>query len=86
MQLRIIEIICGMLEQIPLQITIGRISIHVGGILSEIISLIPDVMLIILIIYLIKSKRRMEKRQEEIIKMLKNKDKVLTKSLQRDII
>lgn len=36
MQLRIIEIICGMLEQIPLHITIGRISIHVGGILSEI--------------------------------------------------
>lgn len=74
MKLRIIEIICEMLEQIPLHIPIGRIHISVGGILSVIIGLIPDVLLIILIIYFIKSIKRMEKRQEEIIKLLKDKE------------
>lgn len=74
MQLKIIEIICEMLEKIPFYIEIGRIAIRVGSILSVIVGLIPDVILIILIVYLIKSHRRIEKRQEEIIKKLEDKE------------
>lgn len=74
MKLRIIEIICELLERIPIYIPIGRISIRVGSILSEIIGIIPDVLLIILIVYLIKSHKRIEKRQKEIIKIFKDKE------------
>lgn len=74
MQLKIIEIICGLLKKIPLAINVGMIHVPIGWILSEIVSLTPDALLIILIIFYIKSHKRMEKRQEEIIKLLKDKE------------
>lgn len=72
--MHIIEILDEILIRLPLRIEIGMLSISIGGIISEIIKIAVDVLIILIIIYLIRSRKRMEKQQEEIIKLLKDKE------------
>jgi len=75
MKMHIIEIICSLLEMIPLHITIGMICIPVGWVLGEIIKIAVDILIIIiLIINIIKYHKKIKEEIERINSKIKKEE------------